>query len=201
MARLRDIESKTLPVGALLDADWARFSSYSGIARRRRMRDSLSFRFLPNVLIRRAHAFHKSGGVFGAVLSKLACLMLFVLYGLEYPARLCIGPGLVIFHTQGTILGANRIGANASIYQQVTLGAVQPDFQYTAALRPTIGDNVSLTAGAKVIGGITVGDGSVVGANAVVLDDVPANTLAVGVPARHIPRDASVDATTSSPET
>lgn len=168
-------------IRALLDADWAHLCTYTGAERPRRWRDSLNVRFLPVVLIRHAHNAQMRGRNLWA---RMFCLLLFVMFGLEYPARLRIGPGLVIFHTQGTVLGAAEIGARAAIYQQVTLGAVAPDFANDPALRPVLGTDVTVTAGAKVVGGIHIGDGATVGANAVVLADVPAGALAVGVPAR-----------------
>ena len=67
--------------------------------------------------------------------------------------------------------------------QGVTLGASETDLGFTAFERPFIGSHVLIGAGAKVIGGVTVGDHARIGANAVVLQDVPAYALAVGVPA------------------
>jgi len=90
-------------------------------------------------------------------------------------------------HTQGTVLGAASIGKNATIYHQVTLGAVTMDFAYTSALRPIVGDGVVIGVGAKVLGGLTLGNGSMVGANAVVLQNVPAGHVAIGVPAKILP--------------
>jgi serine O-acetyltransferase len=111
-----------------------------------------------------------------------------ILFSLESPARLVIGPGLVIAHPYGTVIGAASIGANATFFQQVTVGAIEADFSYDSRKRPVIRDNVTLGAGSKILGGITVGDNAVVGANAVVIDDVPSDYVAVGVPARCRPR-------------
>jgi serine O-acetyltransferase len=86
------------------------------------------------------------------------------------------------------VLGAASIGRNVTIYQQVTLGALEADFRFDPSLRPTVEDDVVLAAGAKVLGGVRVGSRSTVGANAVVLCDVPAHHLAVGVPARVQPK-------------
>ena len=91
-------------------------------------------------------------------------------------------------HTQGTVLGAASIGANVTIYQQVTLGAREIDFGYTLSLRPVVEDGVVVSAGAKVLGGLILGKDCVVGANAVVLSNVPPNHTAIGVPARFLPR-------------
>jgi len=94
-----------------------------------------------------------------------------------------IGPGLYIEHGFSTIIDAKRIGANAYINQQVTVGYRHDDVGH-----PVIGDNVRIGAGAKVLGGITLGNNVTVGANAVVVKDVPANCVVVGVPARIVRR-------------
>lgn len=89
-----------------------------------------------------------------------------------------VGPGLYLYHGLGAVIGkGSRIGARALICQSVTTGE-----------GPLIGDDVSLWAGAKVIGRVTVGDRVEIGANAVVIHDVPVDSLAVGVPARIISR-------------
>lgn len=94
-----------------------------------------------------------------------------------------IGPGLFIQHGFATIVAARSIGRNCWINQQVTIG-------YTNAEDcPTIGDNVTVSAGAKVIGNVTIGDNARIGANAVVVKDVPPNVTVVGVPAYIVKRD------------
>jgi len=108
-----------------------------------------------------------------------------------------IGPGLVLMHTHGTVLGAASIGSNVTIYQQVTLGAREMDFVYTLSQRPIIEDGVVIGAGAKVLGGLKLGTECKIGANAVVLKDVPARHLAVGVPARIIAVSPKRDISTS----
>lgn len=166
----------------LLDADWERLQRLSGSPAAPRPRTSLlSPRFAPVWLLRVAQALHSSGWTRSA---KLFSLLNVLLFSFEVPARLAIGPGLVITHPYGTVLGAASIGADATIYQQVTLGATEADFAFDASTRPTVGDSVTITAGAKVLGALTLGDGCTVGANAVVLIDVPPHSLAVGVPAR-----------------
>jgi serine O-acetyltransferase len=113
-----------------------------------------------------------------------------------------IGPGLVVVHGYGAVLTAERVGANCTIHQQVTVGWSDPTIiRHAADLRlaqngrvkgplrpPILGDNVFLGTGAKVLGEITVGNDVIVGANAVVIRDVPDGYTAVGVPARHLPR-------------
>lgn len=169
----------------LLDADWARLGELSGTGPRpRRLRHGLSPRFAPVALLRSAQCLHAAGWT---RLAKLPSLANFLLFGIEVPPRLPIGPGLVLMHTQGTVLGAAVIGANVTLYQQVTLGARDMDFAYTLSLRPTVEDGVVISAGAKVLGGLTLGRDCVVGANAVVLKDVPPAHVAVGIPASHLP--------------
>lgn len=88
------------------------------------------------------------------------------------------GPGLVLIHATGVVInGSVRGGSGVYIEHQVTLGADR-------RLSPTVGNEVFIGAGAKVIGAVTLGDGSRIGANAVVVEDVPPHTTAAGVPAR-----------------
>ncbi|WP_206542412.1 serine O-acetyltransferase [Sphingomonas sanguinis] len=106
-----------------------------------------------------------------------------ILFGIEVPARLAIGPGLVIPHSNGIVIGAGAIGSDVTIYQGVTFGANLADFDFDMDQRPIVEDKVIVTAGAKVIGSVRLGTGAVIGANAVVLSDIPPNMLAVGIPA------------------
>jgi serine O-acetyltransferase len=97
-----------------------------------------------------------------------------------------IGPGLFVQHGVSTLISAKRIGANFWVNQQVSIGYSNK----TDA--PTIGDNVTVSPGAKLIGKITVGDNVTVGPNSVVIDNVPSNVAVLGVPARIVSRRASV---------
>ena len=135
---------------------------------------------VPVVLLRLSEFFYKRRLV---VLSKLFSMLNVVVFGLEVSPRVSIGGGLFLPHTVGTVLGAAQIGENCTIMQGVTLGADDTDLNFTVLKRPVIGSNVLIGAGAKVIGGVIIGDHVKVGANAVVLQDVPAHALAVGVPA------------------
>jgi serine O-acetyltransferase len=88
------------------------------------------------------------------------------------------GPGFVLIHSNGVVInGGVRGGSNVKIEHQVTIGAEKRQ-------APILGDDVFVGAGAKIIGSVTVGDGARVGANAVVLADVPAHSTVVGIPAR-----------------
>jgi serine O-acetyltransferase len=173
----------------LLDSDWRRLLEFCGAAHRpRRWSDGFSPRFASVVLIRVAQTLHAHNWTRSA---KLVALVNFVLFGIEVPPRLDIGPGLVIPHSQGTIIGAGYVGCDVTIYQQVTLGAKLADFAFDPAKRPHVCDGVVITAGAKVLGPVRLGERAMIGANAVVLQDVPADATAVGVPARIIPKGAS----------
>lgn len=88
-----------------------------------------------------------------------------------------IGEGLFIQHGFSTIIAAESIGKNCWINQQVTIGFNNKNE------RPTLLDNVTVYAGAKIIGGVEVGENSIVGANAVVVKNVPQNCTVVGIPA------------------
>lgn len=91
-----------------------------------------------------------------------------------------IGGGLFIQHGFATMISAESIGENCWINQQVTIG------YKGGGHSPIIGDNVMITCGAKVLGSITIGNESVIGANAVVVKDVEPGSVMVGVPARRI---------------
>ena len=142
---------------------------------------AFSPRFVPVLLCRLAHGFYcvKLGPV-----AKAVSLLNFFLFGIEIAVRGPIGPGLFLPHTQGTVIGAWHIGANATIFQGVTLGAREIEFSYSEASRPVLGEGVTVGSGAKVLGGLHIGDGARIGANSVVLGSIPAGTLAVGAPAR-----------------
>lgn len=142
-------------------------------------------RFLPIIIVRLARAamLHKI-----PVLPQLCTYLNIVLFGLEVSPRCEIGPGLFLPHTSGTVIGAWRIGTNVTIFQNVTLGAKGVDMGFDPSLRPEVGDEVTVGAGAKLLGGIHVGDHATIGANAVVLASVDTGDTVVGVPARSILR-------------
>ncbi len=102
------------------------------------------------------------------------------LYGLELAPGTEVGGGLYIAHPVGCVLVASRIGRNATVIGQVTFGT-RNDARW-----PSIGDDCFFGVGCRVLGGIEVGDGAQVGANAVVVRDVAAKSTVVGIPARPI---------------
>jgi serine O-acetyltransferase len=112
-------------------------------------------RFLPIVLCR-ASRWAMLHGI--PVVPKLLTYLNIVIFGLEVSPRCEIGPGIFFPHTSGTVVGAPRIGSNVTVFHGVTLGAKVLDQGFNSALRPTVGDNVVLGAGCKVLGGITIGD-------------------------------------------
>jgi len=175
---------------ALLRSDVARQDHFAGrgvqkVSIGRIIKTSISPRFVPILLYRLAYW---SGKHHLRPLAKLFSLVNFIVFGLEIGIDCEIGPGLYLPHTSGTVIGAGRIGANAVIYQNVTVGAKTPDLAFQADLRPELGNGVFLGAGCKVLGGIILGDDVVVGANSVVLKSVASGCLVGGVPAMEIKR-------------
>lgn len=107
--------------------------------------------------------------------------------GIEIHPGATIGKGLFIDHGHGVIIGETAIvGDNVTIYQGVTLGGTGKE---QGKRHPTIGDNVMISAGAKILGSFIVGENSKIGAGSVVLSEVPANSTVVGVPGRVVKRD------------
>lgn len=106
--------------------------------------------------------------------------------GIEIHPGAKIGKGLFIDHGNGVIIGETTvIGDNVTLYQGVTLGGTGKEH---GKRHPTIGNNVMISAGAKVLGSFTIGDNSKIGAGSVVLSEVPPNSTVVGVPGRVVKR-------------
>ena len=133
---------------------------------------------------RRANFFYRHGHTFIArLISQSAARKT----GIEIHPGATIGRRLVIDHGTGTVIGETaEIGDDVLIYQGVTLGGTGKD---TGKRHPTIGNNVMISAGAKVLGPFNIGDNSRVAAGAVVLEEVPPNSTVVGVPARVVRQD------------
>ena len=107
--------------------------------------------------------------------------------GIEIHPGATIGKGLFIDHGNGVIIGETTIiGDNVTLYQGVTLGGTGKEH---GKRHPTIGNNVMISAGAKVLGSFTIGDNSKIGAGSVVLSEVPPNSTVVGVPGRVVRRN------------
>ncbi len=107
--------------------------------------------------------------------------------GIEIHPAAKIGKGVFIDHGMGVVIGETaEVGDYCTIYQGVTLGGTGKD---KGKRHPTIGNNVTIGSGAKILGPFTVGDNSKVAANAVVLNEIPPNSTCVGVPAHIVKRD------------
>ncbi len=150
------------------------------------------------VLHRRAHWFWNHGFKWlGRFVSHVARW----LTGIEIHPGAKIGEKVFFDHAMGVVVGETaEIGDGCTIYQGVTLGGTS---LYKGTKRhPTLGKNVVVSAGAKVLGGFEVGDGAKIGSNAVVIKPVPAGATAVGIPARIIPSKTgeSADAATLEPK-
>jgi serine O-acetyltransferase len=121
------------------------------------------------------------------------------LTGIEIHPGARLGERVFFDHAMGVVVGETaEIGDGCTIYQGVTLGGTS---LYRGEKRhPTLGKNVVVSAGAKVLGGFEVGDGAKIGSNAVVIKPVPAGATAVGIPARIIPSKAGESADVTLPQ-
>ncbi len=136
------------------------------------------------IAYRVAHFFYKARFyLIARFMSQLARF----LTGIEIHPGARIGKRLFIDHGMGVVIGETAvIGDDVLIYQEVTLGGTGLE---KGKRHPTIGSNVVIGAGAKVLGNITIGDNSYIGSNAVVIKDVPSNSTVVGVPGRITKQD------------
>jgi serine O-acetyltransferase len=110
-----------------------------------------------------------------------------ILTGIDISPSARIGDRLIISHGQGVVIGGATIGDDCWILQNVTIGLAGrgiDDLDDAHASFPTLGDRVTVYAGAVLVGAITVGDDAVIAANAVVTEDVPAGATVGGIPAR-----------------
>ena len=151
-------------------ARWAQI--YLGSAPVSTLNEVYAFLFLMTFYEEFRNLFYYRSGMAGKLFRPL-CNPLSTLYILAEK----IGPGLFIQHGFATIIAAEKIGSNCWINQQVTIGWADQSGA------PVIEDNVTINAGAKVIGNIVIGSNSKVGANAVVVKNVPPDCTVVGVPA------------------
>jgi serine O-acetyltransferase len=116
------------------------------------------------------------------LLPRLISMLTRAVTGIEIHQGAVLGHGLFIDHGMGVVIGETaEVGDNVTIYQGVTLGGTGKE---KGKRHPTVGDNVVIAAGASVLGPITLGENSKVGAGAVVVKDVPPNCTVVGVPGR-----------------
>ena len=109
------------------------------------------------------------------------------LTGIDIHPGAKLGPGLFIDHGMGLVIGETaELGSNVTLYQGVTLGGTGKE---KGKRHPTIGNNVVVSSGAKVLGSFKVGDNSKIGSGSVVLKEVPPNSVVVGIPGRVVTRD------------
>lgn len=131
-----------------------------------------------------AHGLYKKEHYFSARAISQAAKMI---TGIEIHPGATIGKGLMIDHGTGVVIGETaEIGDNCTIYQGVTLGGTGKD---VGKRHPTLGNNVMVGAGAKVLGPFYIGDNTKIAANAVVLEEIPENCTAVGIPAKIVRRE------------
>ncbi|HEV3087305.1 MAG TPA: serine O-acetyltransferase [Candidatus Elarobacter sp.] len=133
---------------------------------------------------RMIHALHKANV---PLLPRLLSSVSRFFTGIEIDPGATIGKGVFIDHGMGVVIGETaEVGDGCTIYQGVTLGGTS--LQRTKR-HPTLGQNVTVGSGAAVLGAIYVGDGARIGANSVVVKDVPANATVVGIPGRVVLQD------------
>lgn len=133
---------------------------------------------LAMILYRLMQASHKAGlGLMAMIFNKLNVVLSRCVIGRGAD----FGPEFVLIHSLGVVINSSvRGGSRILLEHQVTIGA-----ERNAA--PVLGDNVFVGAGAKILGGVRIGNNVKIGANAVVVDDIPDNCTAVGIPARPVP--------------
>ena len=137
---------------------------------------ALSYKMLPVTLIRLS-TYLVDNNI--PILPRIFQLINFLVYGIEVRPRCKIGGGFFLPHTSGTVIGARSIGRNCTIFQGVTIGATHADMFDNALIRPVIESDVTIGSGAKVLGPITVGSSTTIGANVVVTEDVPPSSFVV----------------------
>jgi len=136
------------------------------------------------VFHRLAHAMWRRGWT---ILARFLSQVSRFFTGIEIHPAAKLGSGLFIDHGMGVVIGETaEVGENVTLLQGVTLGGTSLKREKR---HPTLGDNVVVGAGAKIIGGFKIGDGSRIGAGSVVVREVPTNSVVVGVPGRVTYRD------------
>lgn len=146
-------------------------------------------------LHRIAHHFYLKGWV---VIPRLLNTFSRFLTGIDIHPGAKLGPGLFIDHGMGLVIGETaELGSNVTLYQGVTLGGTGKE---KGKRHPTIGNNVVVSSGAKVLGSFKVGDNSKIGSGSVVLKEVPPNSVVVGVPGRVVTRNGVRIASNSDAE-
>ncbi len=159
---------KNSPLIDLLKSDLERYYFYNGLSAKRVSFFHLYKCFIiPRCMLatsyRISHSMYKIGLT---PIAQLISWLAFFIFGSEINCKTVIGPYLYFPHSNGIVIGADRVGAYALIYHQVTIGASRIDFE--GDNRPVIGNNVTIGSGAKVLGKLEVPDNSLITANQVV---------------------------------
>ncbi|WP_365361943.1 hypothetical protein [uncultured Microbacterium sp.] len=178
--------TKLRRVGPLLARDFARFRPSVNYSPLRYIASACSSPGLMAVLLLRLQmlAVARQQHRFAGALRSLAL----ALTGADFVPGCSAGAGLVIQHPSGIVFGGGAIvGEDCTVLQQVTLGERYADGRGPHNY-PTIGDRCTIGAGAKILGGVAIGSDVGVGANSVVLDDIPSGNVVVGSPARIVER-------------
>ncbi|SKC87709.1 serine O-acetyltransferase [Maledivibacter halophilus] len=154
-------------------------------ATKSRLEVILCYPCVHSILLHRiAHFFYKRKFI---VIARIISQLSRFLTGIEIHPGAKIGKRFFIDHGMGVVIGeTTEIGDDVTIYQEVTLGGTGKD---TGKRHPTIGNNVVIAAGAKVLGPFKVGDDSKIGSGSVVLSEVPPNCTVVGVPGKIVIKD------------
>ena len=140
--------------------------------------------------------WHRIASIFWGIglrlIARIISNILRTLTGIEIHPAAKIKEGFFIDHGMGVVIGeTSEIGKNVTIYQGVTLGGVSAN---AGKRHPTIGDNVIVGAGSKILGPLNIGSNTKIGANSVVIDDIPENSTVVGVPGKVVGKSFSSDA-------
>lgn len=147
----------------------------------------------PAVFLFRASALLRGKGWLGRAMAFVCWRLNAFMNGCDIRPEAQIAPGLSLPHPVGVVIGPVQIGRNVVIHQSVTMGRSRSGDAYDGpSSRPVVGDDVTIYAGAVIVGGVRIGDKAQIGANAVVVADVPAGATAFTPPARCLPPKSSV---------
>ena len=124
----------------------------------------------------------------GDFLSRMFEYIIRIVFSSDISCKAKIPHDVFFVHGHNIVIGAYvTLGKNCKVFNGVTLGNKYTEIEQSC--QPTIGDNCVISTGSKILGSVNIGDNCIIGANAVVLDDVPSNSIAVGVPARVLKRE------------
>ncbi|WP_339438652.1 serine O-acetyltransferase [Pseudomonas sp. EA_15y_Pfl1_P104] len=171
---------------------WRDLKSISGSEQFGRILKSLVFDHSAHmVIVMRIGQSALKVPVFGRLLSFFIEYFIRIFFSSDISCRAKIGPGFCIMHGHDIVIGADvEMGSNCKIFNGVTLGN-QDLSKSSKDNQPSLGNNVVICTGAKILGHISLGDNVVVGANSVVTKSFPANTIVVGVPGTPLKRNTT----------